>query len=894
MTSKSRLLSSTVNKPSSLIGASLSNPNEVNLQALETAAVKYTASSQLPSTGNIGEQAFVEETNRLYIWNGSGWYNIALINTTPTWDSNGQPNATYELSADDPQTATTITLAASDPEGIPVSYTSVTGGSMDSIATVSQDSSVFTITPKTSTQAPDGGTGSITFRATDSVNILTQVSSFTLNFVSTVGDSKHTSLLVNVNDTGNTTLSGVLTDSSNNNYTFEGFSQWGGRTSTNSTTPIGLAASTLTPYRGGGYSSYGHFRPEATVSSTLDTWSLSFWYKLNSVIDYARVFETQSGSFSMMIETDNGGQFLVGSAFETQNDGSGNNYLDSNWHYFVVSRTPSATNWYMDGAQITTARNGSTITTTLSSLTAQAVRNMTFGGRDASSDLGSLPTTNLADINFRDIELKSTTHDGSVPTEPVTSSSDTVFLTAHKPYGAYEYGATPTSANIGTLGTNFKILSLSPYDYEEYDAAINGISLSNWYHSSMSSWQAIKLNDASSIADFKLDYNNFTIKFWMYHQDLSVVGNHGICGNARYSDNSGFNLRMQNTGITGNVNKLTLWERSGSTNITHVLTDEIKEKQWYYVEITNTSGTITCKVNGVQQSGTHSKSQNSATPTHSWNLGASAHGTNEYGWGSNIKGEICDFQWVNGATSPESSVPTEPMSTDANALVHFKSNNSNINIIDKSQNSNLLLHGNTTGSTTQVKFAGSKSMYFDGTGDYIPVITDFFYKKNTSNASITEFTIETWVYHTARLTSSGYNHIFQTIVGLGNVGMAFGIGPSGNLKFYHQSSSTNVVTSTSTIPLNTWTHIAVIVDGSQGSNGVTLKINGSTDGTGSWNGISTSQSDQSLPFSNPHFTIGRYPDAFASHQQFEGYLQDLRISNIARTITSAPTAPLEG
>ena len=124
--------------------------------------------------------------------------------------------------------------------------------------------------------------------------------------------------------------------------------------------------------------------------------------------------------------------------------------------------------------------------------------------------------------------------------------------------------------------------------------------------------------------------------------------------------------------------------------------------------------------------------------------------------------------------------------------------------------------------------------------------------------------------------------------------MSFGIGPSGNLKFYHQSSSTNVLTSTSTIPLNTWTHIAVIVDGSQGSNGVTLKINGSTDGTGSWSGISTSQSDQSLPFSNPHFTIGRYPDAFASHQQFEGYLQDLRISNIARTITSAPTASLEG
>ena len=825
----------------------------------------YSDVNALPNTGNkVGDQAFVEETDRLYIWNGSGWYNIALINTTPTWDSGGQPAGSYVLDADSPQDATVITLAASDPEGIPINYTYVTSGQMDSIATVSQDSSVFTITPKTSTQAPDGGTGSITFRASDGINILPQVSSFTLNFVSTVGDSKYTSLLVNVNDTGNTTRSGVLTDSSNNNYTFEGFSQWGGRTSTNSDTPIGLAASTLTPYRGGGYSSYGHFRPE-TVSGTLDTYSLSFWYRLNSVIDSARVFETQSGSFSMMIETDNSGQFLVGGAFETQNDGSGNNYLDNNWHYFVVSRTPSETNWYMDGAQITTARNGSTITTTLSSLTAQAVRNMTFGGRDASSDLGSLPTTNLADINFRDIELKSTTHDGSVPTEPVTSSSDTVFLTAHKPYGAYEYGATPTSAPIGTLGTNFEILPLSPYDNLEYDAAINGISLSNWYYSSLSSWQAIKLNDVSSIADFKLDYNNFTIKFWMYHQDLSVVGNHGICGNARYSDNSGFNLRMQNASITGNVNKLTLFERSGSTNITHVLTDEIKEKQWYYVEITNASGTITCKVNGVQQSGTHSKSQNSATPTHSWNLGAAAHGTNEYGWGSNIKGEICDFQWVNGATSPESSVPTEPMSTDANALVHFKSNNSNINIIDKSQNSNLLLYGNTTGSTTQVKFANTRSMYFDGTGDYLLT--------STPALGTGDWTIEGWVYFNSIPTQ----YIFDFRLGT-NTNPALAIASD----WVYISDNNQHIQSGVTPSINTWYHFAIV----KNSGTTTLYIDGSSIGT---------FSDSLNYLGNSESTVGNYNAG--GNYYLNGYLEDFRVTKgLARYTANftPPTASLEG
>ena len=138
---------------------------------------------QLSSVGNtIGAQAFVEETNRLYIWNGQGWYNIAVINTTPTWDSGGQPAGSYVLDADSPQDATVIILAASDPEGLPISYTYVTGGQMDSIGTISQDSSVFTITPKTEVQVPDGGTGTITFRASDGVNILPYVSSFTLSF----------------------------------------------------------------------------------------------------------------------------------------------------------------------------------------------------------------------------------------------------------------------------------------------------------------------------------------------------------------------------------------------------------------------------------------------------------------------------------------------------------------------------------------------------------------------------------------------------------------------------------------------------------------------------------------------------------------------------------------
>lgn len=140
---------------------------------------------QLSSVGNtIGAQAFVEETNRLYIWNGQGWYNIALINTTPTWDTS--PLATYELDATSSGVATTISLEATDPEGIPITYSHIIGGSMDSMATITQDSSVFTITPKTEGQLDSQAgphTGTITFRATDGINILPYVSSFTLTFI---------------------------------------------------------------------------------------------------------------------------------------------------------------------------------------------------------------------------------------------------------------------------------------------------------------------------------------------------------------------------------------------------------------------------------------------------------------------------------------------------------------------------------------------------------------------------------------------------------------------------------------------------------------------------------------------------------------------------------------
>jgi len=197
-------------------------------------ATVYASVDNLPTSGNItGSQAFVSGTNRLYIWNGTGWYNIALINTNPTISG---VSSSYALATDG--TATTVTITATDPEGLPITY-SIASDTSGNIATVTQgtgaSSNVFTITPSTSDA--NAGTFSLTFRASDGVNIASAAASFTLEFI--VANSNHTTALI-TSVGANNAVNNTFIDSSTNNH---------------SITAAGNATqSTFSPYRHGGYS----------------------------------------------------------------------------------------------------------------------------------------------------------------------------------------------------------------------------------------------------------------------------------------------------------------------------------------------------------------------------------------------------------------------------------------------------------------------------------------------------------------------------------------------------------------------------------------------------------------------------------------------------------------
>jgi hypothetical protein len=156
------------------------------LPALEAAAAQksnmrvYETLADLPATSTSkGNTAFVKATNKLYIWNGVGWYLVAEVTNASPSSITGV-NSAYSLATDG--TATTITAVATDPEGMVLTWSyAVTTGSLGSTATVSQADNVFTITP--SSTESDAGTFTLTFSVTDNVNsALNYASSFALSF----------------------------------------------------------------------------------------------------------------------------------------------------------------------------------------------------------------------------------------------------------------------------------------------------------------------------------------------------------------------------------------------------------------------------------------------------------------------------------------------------------------------------------------------------------------------------------------------------------------------------------------------------------------------------------------------------------------------------------------
>lgn len=169
------------------------NPNNLALSLASGGGItQYDSVGLLPVTDlTNGDQAFVVSNSRIYVSNGSGWYNATVANPTPFWDSGYTPASTYEIT--DSATPLTVTTRASDSGGENITYSLVSQDSAQYAFVTTQDSGVWTFTPRSADSANASAAAgllrdsnstaiNVSFRATDGINVLSAPSIITYSW----------------------------------------------------------------------------------------------------------------------------------------------------------------------------------------------------------------------------------------------------------------------------------------------------------------------------------------------------------------------------------------------------------------------------------------------------------------------------------------------------------------------------------------------------------------------------------------------------------------------------------------------------------------------------------------------------------------------------------------
>lgn len=156
------------------------NNMPISLKSITSTPAAGTANSnELTQTGNnIGDFKYVADSDSLFFWNGTAWRKVTSTNEAPTLTDGG--TGSYRFATDG--TPLVLNLTATDPEGLPLSWTyEVTTGAIGNAATITNDGDgTFTLTP--STDVGDSTVFELTFTGTDGENTVTATNEFTLAF----------------------------------------------------------------------------------------------------------------------------------------------------------------------------------------------------------------------------------------------------------------------------------------------------------------------------------------------------------------------------------------------------------------------------------------------------------------------------------------------------------------------------------------------------------------------------------------------------------------------------------------------------------------------------------------------------------------------------------------
>ena len=828
---------------------------DIKADALDSAAIssgvtEYATTAVLPSTGNsFGDQALVTANNRLYIWNGSGWYNIAIVNQNPAFTTS--PAASYEFDKDSPRNDITITVAASDPESLGVSFSFETGGSMDSMASVTQDSSVFTLSPKGNADLTDGVTltGSLTIKASDGVNIVPAVSSFTLTFITIVQNTAETQFLMKASGTG-ANRSPVDASTSAHTLTVGG-----------TTTQL----TTFSPYRFGGYSmlfdgtnDYISYPSNAdfalgTGDFTLEAWVYPTTVPGGGVTNDMTLFG-HFGSPTMFFFLDNAtlapklynGSTTVGSFIGVS---------DNEWSHIAFSRTSGTLKIFVNGVEGYSASYTFDHTSTSSPYTGKsnAASNRYFHGYIA--DLRLVKGTGVYPAEF------------DPTTEKLENVTNTKLL-----MGAPGFFDLSNSRHLISV-SGPEMRGFSPYDRRQYDTDDYGGSASFPGTS-----DEIKTSDGSTNT-IGLGSGDFTVECWIYKNNAASSFWEALISQS-YTNTGGW--RFYKTDGSGRLR----WYAGSTDTLLSDSTNPLITKAWCHAAIVRSSGTLTWYING--------KASGSVS-SHTYNYtGAGAEieiGKGTIASALPTDANMTDVRIVNGTavytgdfTPPSGPLTTTggtyPSNTNVNTSItagHTKLllNMTQAKIRDVSQSHHTMqIHGNVAASSAVQKFSGENTVAFDGASDYITL-------EDTNQFGVEDFTVEGWIYPTS-LTST-HNVMFSNYNSYGGAGTFAIFVPHSTATTSFSLVNEDGVASGGSLSYNQWYHVAV----TRSNNTLRLYVDGTE--------VANRSHDTHLNGAGTLAYIGESGDIIGSGG-FPGSMQDFRITKgrarypyIAKPVTLTQT-----
>jgi hypothetical protein len=648
----------------------------------------------------------------------------------------------------------------------------------------------------------------------------------------------YTSLLLD-GDGINGAQNNTFLDSSSNNFTITR----NGNPTQGSFSPFGDKWSNY-------FDGNGDYLQTTAINISTGNFTIEAWVNLDSM----PTTDSWPGSYSNWMEiigvgsasVDDGWQFRIGQtvlAFGTNNDSTAitatHGMSVGNWYHLACTRNGNVYTLYVNGTSIGsatyTANNpGTGAFTWIGTETNQGAYLKGY-----ISNLRVIAGTALYTSNF------------TPPTTPLTAVSGTSLLTCQ----SNRFLDASTNNFTITPNGNVRVQSFNPFGLSSsYNPASDGGS---GYFDGTGDYLSI----SSSPANF--GSNSFTSECYVWFTTNSV-GYQPIITNTGTGDSQGWAL------VTETNNTVAFYSSNGSAWTWNITTSYVpKINCWTHFAVVRNGSTITLFIDGVSV-GTSNISTNSIqTVSNGFFVGYYPYFP---GGARSFSGYFSGVRLINGTALYTSNFtpPTETPSavTNTSLLLNF----ANAGIYDKTKNNVLETVGNTQVSTTQKKY-GTGALYFDGTGDYL---------STRSSPHLTfggDFTIEAWVYITSLAT---YHPILEGRSNIDYSNYVFGIyNISGTLRldFVNAGGATGRTATTTSVPLNTWTHVAWV----RSSGTTSYYVNGVKDAT-------TNSYSASLAPVSSNVLIGAVIDSF----YFNGYIDELRITNgIARYTTNFTPPTIE-